>query len=217
MSSIQCLAVKCCYFRRFRNGLHIHQRRPRIKSTLQMHHPRPFADCSSSWMRSDGIISFWDNSAASGAHFKTNITHGKHIPLTRNNQRGCDGKSRALARYGSNGFLSGTCAIRFYTESIPARSQAQAERRVVERTLIDIYDIRHHMEPSVQELLNRDITDHFSKTLTYNKIGLRFTVRSSSKASREPKQRRFKESSRFDITSRALGKRISVPYASRYR
>jgi hypothetical protein len=50
-----------------------------------------------------------------------------------------------------------------------SRSQAQAERRVVERTLIDIYDIRNQMEPSVQQLLHRDITEHFSKTMAYNK------------------------------------------------
>ena len=49
------------------------------------------------------------------------------------------------------------------------RSHAQAERRVVERTLIDLYDIRHQMEPSVQHLLHRDLTDHFSKTVAYNK------------------------------------------------
>jgi hypothetical protein len=51
-----------------------------------------------------------------------------------------------------------------------SRSQSQAERRVVERTLIDIFDIRTtHMEPSVQKLLHRDITEHFSKTMAYNK------------------------------------------------
>jgi hypothetical protein len=50
-----------------------------------------------------------------------------------------------------------------------SRSQAQAERRVVERTLIDIYDIRNQMEPSVQQLLHRDIAEHFSKTMAYNK------------------------------------------------
>jgi hypothetical protein len=50
-----------------------------------------------------------------------------------------------------------------------ACSQAQVDRRVVERTLINIYDIGHQMEPSVQQLLHRDITEHFLKTMAYNK------------------------------------------------
>ena len=50
-----------------------------------------------------------------------------------------------------------------------SRSQSQTERREIERTLIDIYEIRTHIEPSVQQLLHRDITEHFSKTMAYNK------------------------------------------------
>ena len=49
-----------------------------------------------------------------------------------------------------------------------ARSKALAEQRVVDRMLIDIYDFRNQMEPSVRQLLHQDITDHFSKTVTYN-------------------------------------------------
>ena len=50
-----------------------------------------------------------------------------------------------------------------------ASAKALAERRVIDRTLIDIYDFRNQMEPSVRRLLHQDITDHFSKTVTYNK------------------------------------------------
>ena len=50
-----------------------------------------------------------------------------------------------------------------------SRSQSQTERREIERTLIDIYEIRTHIEPSVQQLLHHDITEHFSKTMAYNK------------------------------------------------
>jgi hypothetical protein len=50
-----------------------------------------------------------------------------------------------------------------------SRQQAMAERRTVERMLIDVYDNRNQLEPSVQQLLCRDITEHFSKTVGYNK------------------------------------------------
>jgi hypothetical protein len=49
------------------------------------------------------------------------------------------------------------------------KSQAQAERKAVERTLIDIYDMRTQMEPSVQRLLHQNLADPFSKTVAYNK------------------------------------------------
>jgi hypothetical protein len=49
------------------------------------------------------------------------------------------------------------------------RAQALAERRIVERTLIDIYDLRNQMEPSVQHILCRDITEHFAKPVSYNR------------------------------------------------
>jgi hypothetical protein len=53
-----------------------------------------------------------------------------------------------------------------------SRQQAQAERRNVERMMIDVYDNRNQMEPSIQQLFCRDITAHFSKTVGYNfKIG----------------------------------------------
>ena len=51
-----------------------------------------------------------------------------------------------------------------------ARSQAQLERRVVKRTLIDLYNICHQMEPSVQQLvLHRNLTDHFFKIVAHSK------------------------------------------------
>jgi exonuclease III len=50
-----------------------------------------------------------------------------------------------------------------------ASKRARAEREEVERTLRDIYDMRAQMEPSVQQLLCNDITNHFAKPLWYNK------------------------------------------------
>jgi hypothetical protein len=50
-----------------------------------------------------------------------------------------------------------------------SRLQAQAARREVERQLTDLYDLRNHMEPSVQRLLHQDLTEHLSKTVAYNK------------------------------------------------
>ena len=47
-----------------------------------------------------------------------------------------------------------------------AHSKALAEQRIVDHMLIDIYDFRNQMEPSVRQLLHQDITDHFSKTVT---------------------------------------------------
>ena len=43
------------------------------------------------------------------------------------------------------------------------------EREEVERTIRDIYDLREQMEPSVLEVLCRDIVDHFNKPLWFNK------------------------------------------------
>ena len=48
-------------------------------------------------------------------------------------------------------------------------TRARAEREEVERTLRDVYDLRKQMEPSVQQLLCRDIADHFAKPLWFNK------------------------------------------------
>jgi hypothetical protein len=48
-------------------------------------------------------------------------------------------------------------------------TRARTEREEVERTLRDIYDLREQMEPSVQQLLCRDVTDHFVKPLWFNK------------------------------------------------
>jgi acid phosphatase class B len=48
-------------------------------------------------------------------------------------------------------------------------ARARAEREEVERTLRDVYDLREQMEPSVQQLLCRDITEHFAKPLWFNK------------------------------------------------
>jgi hypothetical protein len=43
------------------------------------------------------------------------------------------------------------------------------EREEVERTLCELYDLKAQMEPSVQQVLCQDITDHFNKPLWYNK------------------------------------------------
>jgi hypothetical protein len=43
------------------------------------------------------------------------------------------------------------------------------EREEVERTLREIYDLRAQMEPSVQQILCRDIADHYHKPLWFNK------------------------------------------------
>ena len=48
-------------------------------------------------------------------------------------------------------------------------AKTSAARMEVERTLRDIYDLREQMKPSVQQLLCRDITDHFAKPLWYNR------------------------------------------------
>jgi hypothetical protein len=48
-------------------------------------------------------------------------------------------------------------------------SRARAEREEVERSLREIYDMREQMEPSVQQLLCQDITNHFAKPLWFNK------------------------------------------------
>ena len=48
-------------------------------------------------------------------------------------------------------------------------ARSRAEREEVERTLRDIYDLRSQAEPSVQQLLCRDLTDHFNRPLWYNK------------------------------------------------
>ena len=49
------------------------------------------------------------------------------------------------------------------------REKAQADRTEVERTLREIYDIKCQLEPSVQQLLCQDITDHFNKSVWFNK------------------------------------------------
>ena len=48
-------------------------------------------------------------------------------------------------------------------------TQTQAAQQEVERTLIEMNDFRAHMEPSVQELLCADVSNHFGKTVKYNK------------------------------------------------
>ncbi|KAI2507020.1 hypothetical protein MHU86_7405 [Fragilaria crotonensis] len=50
-----------------------------------------------------------------------------------------------------------------------SKSRNQAERREVDRMLADIYDARNQMEPSIQQLLCRDITEHSTKSVPYNK------------------------------------------------
>ena len=48
--------------------------------------------------------------------------------------------------------------------------RTRIEREEVEHTLCDVYDLREHMEPGVQQVLCRDIADHFSKPpLWFNK------------------------------------------------
>ena len=48
-------------------------------------------------------------------------------------------------------------------------AKARADREETERALRDIYDLRDQMEPSVQQLLCRELTDHFAKPLWFNK------------------------------------------------
>ena len=48
-------------------------------------------------------------------------------------------------------------------------TRARAEREETERTLRDIYDLREQMEPSVQQLLCKELADHFAKPLWFNK------------------------------------------------
>jgi hypothetical protein len=50
-----------------------------------------------------------------------------------------------------------------------SNARARAEREEVERTLREIYDLRAQMEPSVQQLLCKEVSDHFAKPLWYNK------------------------------------------------
>lgn len=50
-----------------------------------------------------------------------------------------------------------------------SKTRTQAERREVDRMLVDIYDVRNQMEPSIQQLLCQDITEHFTKSVSYNK------------------------------------------------
>ena len=47
-------------------------------------------------------------------------------------------------------------------------TRTQAARREVEWTLIEIYDFRARMEPSVQELLCAEVSDHFGQTVKHN-------------------------------------------------
>lgn len=51
-------------------------------------------------------------------------------------------------------------------------TRAKAEREEVERSLRDTYDLREQMEPSMQQLLCRDLTNHFAKPLWLNKTWL---------------------------------------------
>jgi hypothetical protein len=48
-------------------------------------------------------------------------------------------------------------------------TRQRIEREEVERTLRELYDLKEQMEPSVQQVLCQDITDHFNKPLWYNK------------------------------------------------
>jgi hypothetical protein len=67
-------------------------------------------------------------------------------------------------------------------------SQAKANREEVERSLRVIYDVRALMEPSVQTLLCKDITSHFSRTTRYNQNWLAVygpLVRSSIRRAKE--------------------------------
>lgn len=47
-------------------------------------------------------------------------------------------------------------------------AEVRAGREEVERSLRDIYDLLERMEPSVQQLLCRDIPDHFAKPIWLN-------------------------------------------------
>ena len=51
-----------------------------------------------------------------------------------------------------------------------SNARARAEREEVERTLRELYDLREQMEPSVQQMLCKEVSDHFAKPLWgYNK------------------------------------------------
>ena len=60
-----------------------------------------------------------------------------------------------------------------HAEHRPSRgnsnARARAEREEVERTLREICDLRAQMEPSVLQLLCKEVSDHFAKPLWYNK------------------------------------------------
>jgi hypothetical protein len=67
-------------------------------------------------------------------------------------------------------------------------SRAKANREEVERSLRVIYDARALMEPSVQTLLCKDITSHFSRTTRYTQNWLAVygpLVRSSIRRAKE--------------------------------
>jgi acid phosphatase class B len=48
-------------------------------------------------------------------------------------------------------------------------AKTRGDREEVKRMLREIYNLRNRMEPSVQQILCRDITDHFVKPLWFNK------------------------------------------------
>jgi hypothetical protein len=52
---------------------------------------------------------------------------------------------------------------------VDVSTKATAERKEVERSLTAVYDLKMHLEPSVQRLLCKEISDHFAKPLWYNK------------------------------------------------
>jgi hypothetical protein len=48
-------------------------------------------------------------------------------------------------------------------------TKAAAERREVDRSFAEVYDLRMQLEPSVQRLLCKEVSDHFGKPLWENK------------------------------------------------
>ena len=51
---------------------------------------------------------------------------------------------------------------------VDASSRAQAAKTEVDRSLREIYDMRSQMEPSMQQVLCKDLREHFTKTTSYN-------------------------------------------------
>ena len=79
--------------------------------------------------------------------------------------------------------------------------KARADREETERTLRDIYDLRDQMEPSVQQLLCRELTDHFAKPLWFNKNWLAIHGPLVKQSVKRAKKKRYRVYGQYDSTS----------------